>query len=111
MENETTEGQVSPQERGAHDEVRERMLKMAAALRVEISVITSGGKPCLSIADRIVAGPWTGRGSTRDTFTVRLGDLLSAVAEDGHPRQSQEPLVEALLTAFADAADATGTQP
>lgn len=49
--------------------------------RINIEIISSGGKECLSIDDNIVAGPWTGQGRTVKTFAVRLADLERIIAE------------------------------
>lgn len=55
--------------------------------RINIEIVSSGGKECLSIGDNIVAGPWTGQGRTLKTFAVSLADLERIIAE----HKAQEP--------------------
>lgn len=49
--------------------------------RINIEIVSSGGKECLSIDDNIVAGPWTGRGRTVKTFAVDVKTLERIIAE------------------------------
>lgn len=49
--------------------------------KIEISIVRSYGKDCLSVDDNIVAGPWGGVGSTVKTFMVSIEDLERIIAE------------------------------
>lgn len=49
--------------------------------RINIEIISSGGKECLSIDDNIVWGPWTGQGRTVKTFAVDVETLERILAE------------------------------
>ncbi len=55
--------------------------------RINIEIVSSGGKECLSVDDNIVAGPWTGQGRTVKKFAVELADLERIIAE----HKQQEP--------------------
>ena len=59
--------------------------------RINIEIISSGGKECLSIDDNIVAGPWTGQGRTVKTFAVDVETLERILAEykEREPRHDQ----------------------
>lgn len=58
--------------------------------RINIEIISSGGKECLSIDGTIVAGPWIGHGHTVKTFSVRMSDLERIIAEHKEQRGGRD---------------------
>lgn len=53
---------------------------------IDIDIILSSGKACLSVADQVVCGPWTGQGTTVYSFKVSIDQLESSIAN--HKRKN-----------------------
>lgn len=56
--------------------------------RINIEIISSGGKDCLAVDNNIVSGPWTGQGRTINNFSVSIERLESIIAD--HKRRAVE---------------------
>jgi hypothetical protein len=60
--------------------------------RIEVCIVRSGGKNCLSIGDRIVGGPWTGQGQTVSTFKVRIDEIEEIIANHKAHKAREETI-------------------